>query len=234
MAARNVRLYHGDCLKIMLHIKPNSVDLVLADPPYGTTACRWDTTIPFEPMWEQLKRIIKPKSNIVLFGVEPFASVLRCSNLKGYKYDWVWVKNPTNFLNAKKQPLRKTERISVFEGCRYYPQNLIYKPRIVRRSNSTATVGLHGATNLSKYINYPNDVLNYKSERGLHPTQKPVVLMEYLIKTYSNLNDVVLDFTMGSGTTGVACRNLKRKFIGIELDPKYFKIAQKRIEEAKP
>jgi len=224
-----IQLVHGDCLKEMKNISDGSIDMVLTDPPYGTTACKWDSVIPFEPMWEQLKRVIKPNGAIVLFGSEPFSSILRCSNLNLYKYDWVWQKRPVNFLNAKKQPLRKTERISVFGGKTYNPQGLIYNPRVNKRNNSTETNGKHGKENHSQYTNYPTDVLEFIGERGLHPTQKPVALMEYLIKTYTNENETVLDFTMGSGTTGVACKNLNRNFIGIELDETYFNIAQERI-----
>ena len=225
----SINLIHGDCLEEMKNIPSGSVDMVLTDPPYGTTACKWDSIIPFEPMWEQLKRIIKLNGAIVLFGSEPFSSFLRCSNIKHYKYDWVWHKRPVNFLNAKKQPLRKTERISVFGGSTYNPQGLIAKTKINKRSNSTETNGAHGLSNVSNFTNYPTDVLEFIGERGLHPTQKPVALMEYLIKTYTNEGETVLDFTMGSGTTGVACKNLSRSFIGIEKDDKYFEIARGRI-----
>lgn len=225
-----MRLINGDCLEEMKKIESGSVDMVLTDPPYGTTACKWDSIIPLEPMWEQLKRIIKPNGAIILFGSEPFSSFLRCSNIKQYKYDWVWQKRPVNFLNAKKQPLRKTERISVFGGNTYNPQGLIPCNKVNKRSNSTETNGLHGLSNVSKFTNYPTDVLEFIGERGLHPTQKPIALMEYLIKTYTNEGETVLDFTMGSGSTGVACRNTGRDFIGIELDKEYFEIAQKRIK----
>ena len=224
-----MRLMQGDCLEKMKEIESGSVDMVLTDPPYGTTACKWDSIIDLDLMWEQLKRIINPNGAIVLFGSEPFSSFLRCSNIKQYKYDWVWQKRPVNFLNAKKQPLRKTERISVFGGSTYNPQGLIAKTRINKRSNSTETNGAHGLSNVSKFTNYPTDVLEFIGERGLHPTQKPVALMEYLIKTYTNEGETVLDFAMGSGTTGVACKNLNRDFIGIELDEGYFKIAEDRL-----
>ena len=227
-----MKLIQGDCLEEMKNIGSASVDMILTDPPYGTTACKWDSVIPLEPMWEQLKRIIKPNGAIVLFGSEPFSSFLRCSNIKQYKYDWVWQKRPVNFLNAKKQPLRKTERISVFSGKTYNPQGLIPCNKVNKRSNSTETNGLHGLSNVSKFKNYPTDVLEFIGERGLHPTQKPVALMEYLIKTYTNEGETVLDFTMGSGTTGVACKNLNREFIGIELDETYFNIAKQRIISA--
>lgn len=220
----------GNCLERMKEIPDGSVDMILTDPPYGTTACKWDSIIPFEPMWEHLKRVIKPNGAIVLFGSEPFSSFLRCSNIRQYKYDWVWQKRPVNFLNAKKQPLRKTERISIFGGATYNPQGLIATTRINKRSNSTQTTGEHGLSNVSKFTNYPTDVLEFIGERGMHPTQKPVALMEYLINTYTNETETVLDFTMGSGSTGVACINTNRKFIGIELDEDYFRVAKDRIK----
>ena len=225
-----INLMQGDCLERMSEIPDGSVDMVLTDPPYGTTQCRWDSVIPFEPMWEQLKRVTKKNGAVVLFGSEPFSSFLRCSNIEAYKYDWVWQKRPVNFLNAKKQPLRKTERISVFGGTTYNPQGLIAKTRVNKRSNSTETNGQHGLSNVSEFTNYPTDVLEVVGERGLHPTQKPVALMEYLIETYTNEGETVLDFTMGSGTTGVAAKSLNRSFIGIEMDEAYFKIAKGRID----
>jgi site-specific DNA-methyltransferase (adenine-specific) len=228
-----IQLYKGDCLVESDKIESGSIDAIIADPPYGTTACKWDSVIPFDLMWEQLNRIIKPNGAIVLFGSEPFSSALRMSNIKNYKYDWVWMKRPVNFLNAKRQPLRKTERISVFNVKAYNPQGLIKKTRINKRSNSTETNGAHGKENISHYTNYPTDVLEFIGERGLHPTQKPTALMEYLIKTYTNENETVLDFTMGSGSTGVACVNTNRNFIGIEMDDKYFGIAQDRIFDFK-
>lgn len=224
-----IDLIHGDCLEKMQDIESGSVDMVLTDPPYGTTACKWDSIIPLEPMWAQLKRVIKPNGAIVLFSSQPFTSILTCSNISDFKYDWIWQKRPVNFLNAKKQPLRKTERISVFCGGTYNPQGLKACDKINRRSNSTETSGDHGLSNTAKFTNYPTDILEFIGERGLHPTQKPVALMEYLIKTYTNEGETVLDFTMGSGTTGVACKNLNRFFIGIEMDDKYFEIAKNRI-----
>lgn len=224
-------LMQGDCLERMKEILDGSVDMILTDPPYGTTACKWDSIIPLEPMWEQLKRVIKPKGAIVLFGCEPFSSALRVSNIKDYKYDWIWKKRPVNFLNAKKQPLRETERISVFNVKAYNPQGLVACNKINKRSNSTETNREHGLSNVAKFTNYPTDILEFTGERGLHPTQKPVALMEYLIKTYTNENETVLDFTAGSLTTGVACVNLNRKFIGIEMDKNYFDIGVNRIKE---
>lgn len=227
-----ITLLNGDCLELMKTIPDGSVDLILTDPPYGTTACKWDSVIPFDLMWVELKRIIKHNGAIVLFGSEPFSSALRMSNIKQYKYDWVWKKRAVNFLNAKKQPLREVENILVFNSLVYNPQGLIYSPKVNKRSNSTETNGAHGLSNLSEYTNYPKNILEFKNERGLHPTQKPVALLEYLIKTYTNESETVLDFTMGSGSTGVACVNTGRKFIGIELDKNYFNIAKQRIESA--
>jgi site-specific DNA-methyltransferase (adenine-specific) len=218
----------------MKNIPDGSVDLVLTDPPYGTTACKWDSVIPFEPMWEQLSRIIKPNGAICLFGSEPFSSALRMSNIKNYKYDWIWQKsNVMGFLNAKKRPLKEIENISVFNSKVYYPQGLeINEKGKNRRGKQTETLGKYEPINKSEYKNYPRTILQFKSERGFHPTQKPVALFEYLIRTYTNEDETVLDFTMGSGSTGVACVNTNRKFIGIELDEGYFNIAKKRIEEA--
>ncbi len=230
-----INLINDDCLEAMKLIPDNSIDMVLTDPPYGTTACKWDTVIDFELMWEQLKRITKDNGAICLFGSEPFSSALRMSNINNFKYDWYWNKRkPVNFLNAKRQPLRKIETISVFykKQSSYFAQGLIYDPKINKRGNSTETNRKHGLVNFSKYSNYPINVLDFKSENGQHPTQKPVALLEYLIKTYTNENEAVLDFTMGSGSTGVACKNLNRKFVGIEKDLDYFEISKERIEKA--
>ena len=243
-------LMKGDCLERMKEIPDGSVDMVLADPPYGTTACKWDSVIPLEPMWEQLKRIIKPNGAIVLFGVEPFSSVLRMSNLTLFKYDWVWVKTKkTGFTNAKNRPLSNYEVVSIFsEGtvanCSpsrmpYNPQDLIPLNKVRKgdknkSSGDTAGHKYHRPSQSQDYVqewtNYPVNVLNFANDgKTQHPTQKPVALMEYLIKTYTNEGEAVLDFTMGSGTTGVACVNTKRNFIGIERDDKYFDISVKRI-----
>lgn len=223
----------------------------MCDPPYGTTACKWDSVLPFDKMWAELNRVSKNGAAIVLFGSEPFSSALRMSNIKNYKYDWIWVKNNfTGFLNAKKAPLKKTENISVFrkEGAggkhtAYYPiMSLGHKPYKCR--NNPTLIRLYKKQKQMITNNngerYPVNVLNfersskkekYKNYRS-HPTQKPVALLEYLVKTYSLENQVVLDFTMGSGSTGVACVNTNRKFIGIELEKDYFKIACGRISEA--
>ena len=231
---KKFELWHGDCLELMKNIPDGSVDLVLTDPPYGTTACKWDSVIPFEPMWEQLNRIIKPNGAICLFGSEPFSSALRMSNIKNFKYDWIWQKsNVMGFLNAKKRPLKEIENISVFNSKVYYPQGLeINEKGENRRGKQTETLGKYEPINKSEYKNYPRTILQFKSERGCHPTQKPIALLEYLINTYTNEGETVLDFTAGSGSTGVACVNTNRRFIGIELDEGYFNIAKKRIEEA--
>lgn len=229
-----IKLWRGDCLELMKNIPNGSVDLVLTDPPYGTTACKWDSVIPFEPMWEQLNRIIKPNGAICIFGSEPFSSALRMSNIKNFKYDWIWQKsNVMGFLNAKKRPLKETENISVFNSKVYYPQGLeINEKGKNRRGKQTETLGKYEPINKSEYKNYPRTILQFKSERGCHPTQKPVALLEYIINTYTNERETVLDFTMGSGSTGVACVNTGRNFIGIELDEGYFDIAKNRIEQA--
>jgi len=227
-----IDLRQGDCLELMKSIPDGSVDMILTDPPYGTTACKWDSVIPFEPMWAELKRIIKPNGAIVLFGSEPFSSALRMSNIKNYKYDWVWHKRTSaNVALAKYQPLKTHEIISVF-GKTYYPQ--MTKGKMRMKGGKVKAGEASGNLKPLYYASdeyYPVSLLDVKSERGLHPTQKPVALMEYLIKTYTHEGETVLDFTMGSGSTGVACHNLNRNFIGMELDEKYFEIAKKRIEE---
>ena len=228
-----IDLYNDDCLKVLPTLKEKSIDFVLTDTPYGTTACKWDSIIPFEPMWKELKRIIKDNGAIALFGSEPFSSALRMSNIKEYKYDWIWKKtNVMGFLNAKKRPLKEIEIISIFNSKIYKPQNLQKNLKSKnRKGKNTDVLGKYKAINKSEFTNYPKTILKFKNERGFHPTQKPVALLEYLIKTYTNENDTVLDFTMGSGSTGVACKNLNRNFIGIELDTEYFNIAKKRIDE---
>ena len=234
-----IDLKHGDCLELMEEIPDGSVDMVLTDPPYGTTACKWDSVIPFEPMWEQLKRIIKPNGAIVIFGSEPFSSMLRVSNLKMYKYDWVWEKSRfANQMLAKIQPLKIHELLHVFSSgkVQYNPQGLIEVNKVIKQGTKV-TDNNGGGVRKSEYMqthtNYPRSILKFKSESNtVHSTQKPVPLLEYLIKTYTQENEIVLDFTMGSGSTGVACVNTNRKFIGIEMDDKYFEIAEKRIKDA--
>ena len=237
---KKFELWHGDCLELMKNIPDGSVDLVLTDPPYGTTACKWDSVIPFEPMWEQLKRIIKPNGAICLFGSEPFSSALRMSNIKNFKYDWIWDKKiPSGMSYARFQPMRQTENISVFCNGK-----TVYNPQMVKRdkpikgggmskgetTNNQNLIALHKTYD---YKNPTNLIVFDKIRKGsLHPTQKPIALLEYLIKTYTNEGETVLDFTMGSGSCGVASVNTNRNFIGIELDKGYFDIAEKRIKEA--
>lgn len=232
-------LMKGDCLERMIEIPDGSVDMVLADPPYGTTACKWDSIINLELMWKHLKRIIKSNGAIVMTASQPFTSILIFSNIKMFKYCWVWEKNfSTNFLHAKRQPLRKHEDVVVFysKSGKYYPQKT--QGHIPTNSARGASNGnLWYGENRRNYkggdtTRYPTSVLTINAEdpkNRSHPTQKPVALMEYLIKTYTNEVETVLDFTMGSGTTGVACMNLNRKFIGIEMDDHYFDIAKNRI-----
>ena len=235
----NIELINGDCLEEMKKIPDGSIDLVLTDPPYGTTACRWDTVIPFEPMWEQLKRITKKNGAIVLFGSQPFTSALVMSNPKMFRYEWVWEKTMgTGFLDANRRPLRCHENILVFSQKRtaYHPQKWKSNPYERKRKPGSKAVhyGKHdrGNTSLSEDGDrYPVSFIKFSNGNhgNVHPTQKPVALMEYLIKTYTNEGETVLDFTMGSGTTGVACKNLNRNFIGIELEKDYYEIAEKRI-----
>ena len=239
----------GDCLEKMKDIPDNSVDLCLTDPPYGTTACKWDSIIPFEPMWEQLKRIVKPNGAICLFGSEPFSSHLRMSNIKMFKYDWIWVKNrPSGIGYAKYRPMSYHEIISVFgrKKNKYFPQRIERSKSGRKRVSYGHNHGIqkdnqtHSGLNFKKLgfkkheqnTKNPSTVLPFNKEVGQHPTQKPVTLLEYLIKTYTLENETVLDFTMGSGSTGVAAKNLSRNFIGIEKDKEYFEIAKKRIEES--
>ena len=240
------KLILGDCLEQMRNIPDHSIDMVLADPPYGTTACKWDSIIPLEPMWEQLKRIIKPNGAIVLFGQEPFCSLVRVSNLSDFKYDWQWRKTrPSGFTNAKLKPLKDLETIMVFsEGTTangstrnmpYNPQGLEdcdlewFRPKVYLDGDKGVNPARKNSR-LSRKIEkkgYPRQVLDFANPNNnvLHPTQKPVELIEYLIKTYTNESEIVLDFTMGSGTTGIAAANTGRDFIGIELDDNYYSVA---------
>lgn len=233
----NTTLIHGDCLEEMAKLPEGSIDLVLTDPPYGTTACKWDNVIPFEPMWEQLKRVTKKNGAIVMTASQPFTAMLIASNIQGFRYSWVWEKEQgVNFQLVKSQPLKVHEDVCVFGQLSpaYYPQGL--RPCSIKKSNRNKGGNLgHLASEAKRdqyeqtVTGYPRSIQQFGRERGLHPTQKPVALMEYLIKTYTNDGDTVLDFTMGSGTTGVACKNTNRNFIGIELDKGYFDIASKRI-----
>ena len=225
----------GDCLERMKEIESGSVDLVLTDPPYGTTRCKWDSIISLDLMWKNIERAVKPTSAIVLMAAQPFTSVLITSNIQKFKYSWVWQKEAgTGLLNAKRQPLRDAEDVVVFykKQCVYNPQFTFSTPYTCKKGGETDCYSNSGqVTTISDGRRYPKTVQKFKRDRNkIHPTQKPVALMEYLIKTYTNEGDTVLDFAMGSGTTGVACRNLKRNFIGIELDEKYYNIATSRIE----
>jgi site-specific DNA-methyltransferase (adenine-specific) len=235
-----IDLINADCLEAMRDIPDGSVDMVLTDPPYGTTACKWDTVIPFEPMWEQLKRITKKNGAIVLTASQPFTSALIMSNVKMFRHEWVWdkVNKYTGSLQANRRRLRRHEDIVVFSKAPIQTYNKQW--RVGRPYVTTQTKGHgdycegnmpHTTTNDGKHN--PCSVLEIKAdnkkELGLHPTQKPVALMEYLIRTYTNEGETVLDFTMGSGTTGVACKNLGRSFIGIEMDADYFAAASERI-----
>jgi len=242
-----IELYNGDCLDVMdkLIYKGIIVDAIITDPPYGTTACKWDSIIPFDEMWLRLNNLIKPNGAIVLFGSEPFSSALRMSNIKNYKYDWVWEKsNVVGFANAKKMPLKSIENVLIFykKLPTYNPQDIIKINKKYNNSSSHKNNSEPGKSTLNggrfkdsytqEYTGYPRQILKFKNAtKTVHPTQKPVALMRYLIKTYTNENELVLDFTMGSGTTGVACKNTNRKFIGIELDENYFNIASNRIEK---
>lgn len=244
-----IELHNGDCLEVMKTIKDHSVDLILCDLPYGTTACKWDNIIPFDKLWEQYNRILKENGAIVLFGSEPFSSQLRLSNLKWYKYDLYWKKEkPTNFMQLKRRAGKVTENICVFynKQCTYNPQMIKYNGKSVTNSfseksknnySSIVSANSNGSLKLHEYkdtgYRYPNDILEFNRvplRQYVHPTQKPIPLLEYLIKTFSNEGDLVLDNCMGSGSTGVACKNTNRNFIGIELDKNYFEIAKSRIE----
>jgi DNA modification methylase len=240
-----INLMLGDCLEMMKAIPDGSVDMVLTDPPYGTTACKWDSVIPFEPMWEQLKRITKENGAIVLTASQPFTSALIMSNVSVHHQSLVWVKNkPSGHLNAKKRHLTGHEDIVVFceKPPTYNPQKWQSSP--ANKATRTKTTPVYGAQVSTTYKGgqterYPTTLLPFpvvnndgSGDGRYHPTQKPVALMEYLICTYTNQGETVLDFTMGSGTTGVACKNLGRKFIGIEQDERYFEIAKKRIDSA--
>ena len=237
-----MRLLLGDCLKILPTLESNSVDMVLVDLPYGTTACKWDSIIPLDKLWEQYNRICKKDAAMVFTAAQPFTTILAASNLKNFRYEWIWEKpQGTNPMNAKVMPLKSHENVLVF-----YRKKSIYNPQMWYStpysgfSSDTSKIGeVYGSTK-SKHRNnpegsrYPKTVLKFKQEKGFHPTQKPVALMEYLIKTYSNEGETVLDNCMGSGTTGVACIITNRKFIGIEMDENYYKIAEDRIKNAVP
>jgi len=241
----------GDCLEVMKDIPDASVDAIITDPPYGTTACKWDSVIPFEPMWEQLNRVIKPNGATVLFATQPFTSSLTLSNIKNFRHQWQWIKNkPTGAFSAKYMPMKANEDIVVFglNKVNYYPimvKRTEKEFKACYRKNDSKSWGsnitntrnniIKRKTKEQQWYKYPTNILEVKKDDKRngksHPTQKPIALMEYLIKTYTNENETVLDFTMGSGSTGVAAKNTNRNFIGIEQDQKYFNIAEQRIKE---
>ena len=250
------KLYNGDCLAVMDNLIEQGVkvDAVITDPPYGTTACKWDSIIPFDEMWNRLNKLIKPTGAIALFATEPFATKLRMSNLDNYRYDWYCIKTkPSLYQHAKNRPMRAVENACVFSKSKWGHKSQLKDKRMEYNPQGISSIGVKTVTKnfnaggvvgerpnqigkqYEAFTGFPNDVLEFKSITGkscLHPTQKPVDLLEYLIRTYTNENDLVLDFTMGSGSTGVACLNTNRKFIGVEIDEKYFNIAKDRIEAA--
>lgn len=240
-----MQLIHGDCLVEMNKIPDHSVDMILCDLPYGTTACKWDVIIPFEPLWQHYWRVLKPTGAVVLFGSEPFSSYLRMSQIKYFKYDWIWDKNKaSNIMLAYKQPLKTHEIISVFykNQCIYTPQKtegIPYKQRGGHNKNRddgaiTPKNGVKYSDKHDPSKRLPTTIQKFTNHREkkecFHPTQKPVALLEYLIKTYTNEGETVLDNCMGGGSTGIACLNTNRNFIGIEKDDKYFEVAKNRIE----
>lgn len=242
----SVRLMMGDCLDQMAEIEAGSADLVLTDPPYGTTACKWDAVIPFEPMWAAVRRVLKQNGAAVFTASQPFTSALVMSNVREFRHEWIWRKNAgSNFGTVKVQPMKEHESALVFgkNSPAYYPQMqeraASGRARVKTVVNYNTGTEVYGSglnsqvSSLRPDLRYPSSVQDFNRERGLHPTQKPVALMEYLIRTYTNEGETVLDFTMGSGTTGVACVNTNRNFIGIERDPNYFAIAEKRIDAAR-
>ena len=237
-----IELYNADCLEIMKEIENKSIDCIICDLPYGTTSCSWDIIIPFDKLWEQYNRIIKDNGAIILFGQEPFSSLVRCSNLKDYKYDIYWEKERLTNINQVKKRVGKTiETISIFykKQCTYNPQMIKYDGPLRSNKVKNGTLGKLTDTNEKKVFEYhdtgyryPTQVWRFKRDclkSNLHPTQKPLALVEELVKTFTNEGDLVLDNTMGSGTTGLACKNLSRNFIGIEMNEEYFKIAKERI-----
>ena len=250
-----IQLYNGDCLELLKNIPDKSVDMILVDPPYGMTYFKWDSIINFNKLWEQYERIITDNGIIAIFGIQPFTSVVITSNLKLYRYSWIWKKDTaTGHLNANYKPMRITEDIAIFSKgtvgsasknpITYYPQGVTIVNKI-KKNNPKSTwrknKGYKSMNNIlnsdkefvQKYSGYPNNILEFSRDKNaVHPTQKPVALLEYLIKTYTNEDDLVLDNCMGSGSTGVACLNTNRNFIGMELNEKYFNIAKERIENA--
>ena len=246
-----VRLIQGDCLEIMDELIEEGIkfDAIITDPPYGTTQCKWDCIIPLDAMWKRINKLKYDNTPVLLFGTEPFSTMLRISNIKEYKYDWIMKKSKSNgFLNAKKMPLKATENICVFYKSQptYNPQGLIKIDKIIKNAGTKSRKNLkkngditsaHNTINRDYYkqefTNYPINIIECSngSPKSLHPTQKPLDVIEYLIKTYTNENDLILDFTCGSGTTLVAAQNLNRRCIGIELEEKYCEVAKNRLEK---
>lgn len=244
-----MKLMLGDCLERMKEIPDGSVDLVLTDPPYGTTACKWDAVIEFEPMWSEVRRVLKPNGAAVFTASQPFTSALVMSNVEWFRYAWVWEKNrPTNFAHAKNKPMKKHEDVLVFSSgttvhasqsanrMPYFPQGIsdTEAKKITKRASEKTDAFFADRPGHKEFTRdktgYPNTMLKFSTDQlGLHPTAKPVALMEYLIRTYTNDGETVLDFTMGSGTTGVACVNTGRRFIGIEREPTYYTTACRRL-----
>lgn len=233
----NCDLLFGDCLDLLPKLEDNSIDLLLVDLPYGTTACKWDSIIPLDLLWPEYRRVCKPNAAMVFTAAQPFTTVLAASNLRDFRYEWIWVKpQGTNPMNAKVMPLKAHENILVFYRKKptYNPQMWFSTPYGGFSSDTSKIGEVYGSAQSRHRDNptgsrYPKTILEFKQEKGLHPTQKPQPLMEYLIKTYSNPDDVVLDNCMGSGTTGAAAISLGRSFIGMESDPEYFRIASERI-----
>lgn len=237
-----IQLIRGDCIEEMQNLGEDSVDMVFADLPYGATGCSWDTVIPYELLWPQYERIAKKNAALVFTGTQPFASMLVASNVKNFLYDWTWNKKiGTNFQKVKVRPLRVTEQVMVFSYGKplYQPQGLVKldKPKVLSNKGKAGKLAHMTSEKVrshytQEYTNYPRTLLEFNPERGLHPTQKPVSLVEYFIRTYTQENDVVMDNTMGSGTTAIACINSNRRFVGIEMDEDYFSVVVQRCEEA--
>lgn len=227
------QIIHGDCLEEMAKLPDGCIDMVMTDPPYGTTACLWDSIIPLEPMWAQLKRLIKPCGAIVMTASQPFTSVLGASNIGDLRYSWIWEKSAaTGHLNSHLMPMRNHEDILVFyhQHPAYNPQGLIPFNQVIRRGNNGNCYSESGNENFQEKTNYPRTIQKFESQGNtIHSTQKPVPLMEYLIKTYTNEGETVLDFCAGSGTTGIACQNINRKFVLIERDQKYYDLIMRDV-----
>ena len=235
----DITLLHGDCFARMKEIADGSVDMILTDPPYGVTRCKWDKAQPFEPMWEEYRRIIKPNGCIAIFAGEPFSSALVQSNLKMYRYELIWKKDiHSDFLNAKRKPLKIHDKIQIFykRQPKYHPQKTIGTPynRVGNQRKSECYGNMHPyETKRDITERYPTTVLEFNRKVGSHPTQKPIAILRWLIRSYTDAGDTVLDSFMGSGSTGVACVQEGRRFIGIEREDKYFETAKRRIEEAR-